>query len=514
MTLRKLGAAHLALVAAVLCNKAIGQEGGAAAPTDDTAPTSPEMRQPPSPVSPRPGSGGGPPPPYTVVRWNEDYGYLRDAARRTDLFDPIKYVPIGDDPDTYVSFGGQARYRYELFNNNNFGAGPQDDTGYHLTRFLAHADLHLGPALRGFVQLKSALEDGRAGGPRPSDADEFDVQQAFVDVKLPAGFLGEGAAVTLRGGRQDLVYGAHRLIGPLDWANVRRTFEGGKASVAFSKQHTLDLFWVRPVIVDKEEPNVGDGDTSFAGIYDVLSLPNLIKPESGAKLELYGLVLNRTDASFFAEGVADEDRYTVGGRLSATPKPFDFDLEAAYQFGKFGGGNVSAWMLAAEGGYTFAGAPLSPRLFLGYDAASGDDDPGDGDLRTFNQLFPTGHPFFGYIDVIGRQNIIDLHPGVEFSLLADKPYAKKMTLRAEHHLFWRQSDADAVYNAAGGVLRGGAGSDETEIGAETDLLLNWQIDRHWSAYFGYSHFFAGEFIEETGPSADIDFVYAALQLTF
>jgi len=140
-------------------------------------------------------------------------------------------------------------------------------------------------------------------------------------------------------------------------------------------------------------------------------------------------------------------------------------------------------------------------------------DP-SGDLETFNQLFPLGHAYFGYIDVIGRQNIIDLHPGLELQLLKEARHAKKVTLRAEHHLFWRESDDDAVYSAAGTVLRADNGSGAAYIGQETDLLLNWQIDRHWSAYVGYSHFFPGDFIQETGPAGDIDFVYAALQFTF
>src|SRR6266516_4701312 len=155
------------------------------------------------------------PPAYAPLRWSEDYSYLKDPARRTDGFDPIKYIPLNAAGDWYLSLGGQARYRYELFNNNNFGAGPQDDDGYHLGRFLAHADLHLGENLRGFFQVKSALEDGRVGGPRPSDADEFDVQQAFVDLKLPLPPGRTESAVTLRFGRQELLYGAQRLIGPL-----------------------------------------------------------------------------------------------------------------------------------------------------------------------------------------------------------------------------------------------------------------------------------------------------------
>ena len=76
------------------------------------------------------------------------------------------------------------------------------------------------------------------------------------------------------------------------------------------------------------------------------------------------------------------------------------------------------------------------------------------------------------------------------------------------------SDAAAIYNDGGAVVRAGAGSDATEIGSEADLFLNWQIDRHWSAYFGYSHFWPGDFIDETGPSGDIDFVYAAVHFIF
>jgi hypothetical protein len=33
-------------------------------------------------------------------------------------------------------------------------------------------------------------------------------------------------------------------------------------------------------------------------------------------------------------------------------------------------------------------------------------------------------------------------------------------------------------------------------------------------YAGYSHFFAGDFINDTGASKDIDFAYMALQFSF
>ena len=468
----------------------------------------------PAPVD-KAGTGGAyTPSPYTPVRWNEDYSALKDPAKRTDPFDPIKYIPLGRD-DVYLSLGGQLRERYEYFGNNNFGAGDQDDDGFFLHRGLFHADLHLGPDVRVFGQVKAALEDGRTGGPRPAaDADEFDVQQLFADARLP---WGAKNSTTIRFGRQDLIYGAQRLISPLDWTNNRRTFEGLKVSNVIGPQ-TIDLFWVRPVIVDREEPNVGDEAVSFAGVYDTIALPDLLAKGDAAKLELYGLALNQNDRPAVATAgpiAVESDTYTVGARFATNPKPWDLDVEATYQFGDVGvGGDISAWSIAVEGGYTFAAAPLKPRLYIGFDAASGDENPADPDSQRFNQLFPLGHAYFGYIDVIARSNVIDAHPGVELALLENQRWAKKVTLRADYHLFWRQSDDDGVFNAAGGLLRADTCIGAAYVGSELDLLLNWQVDRHTAAYVGYSHFFAGDFLERTGPSEDIDFVYAAVQFTF
>jgi hypothetical protein len=461
-------------------------------------------------------------PAYTVVRWNEDYSYLKTAPK-SDPFDPIKYIPLGPD-DWYLSLGAQYRYRYEYFNNLNFSPPglAQDEDGYHLQRLLVNADLHLGPTFRVFAQGKSSMIDGRDGGPRPSDADEVDIQQLFADARFA---LGDKDAVTMRFGRQDLLYGAQRLISPLDWSNVRRTFEGAKASFTFGPS-AVDLFWVRPVNVDKEQLNDGDGQTSFAGVYATLGVPHFFEG-SGTKVDAYFLALNRTDARFAINAAGpdrDEDRYTVGVRVASTPKPFDFDVELDYQFGRFGNQNVSAYSIAAEAGYTVTGCPTKPRLYLGFDLATGNDNPdGTGTFGTFNQLFPLGHAYFGYIDVIGRQNIIDLHPGFELTLLENARLAKKVTLRTDYHLFWRENENDAVYTAGAGaastppvagVLRAAGGSGEMYVGSELDLLINWQVDRHLLLYGGYSHFFAGDFIQDTGPSEDIDFAYFALVYTF
>ena len=52
---------------------------------------------------------GATPPAYKLLRYEEDYSYLKDPGRRTDFWDPIKYIPSGDREGWYVSFGAGLR---------------------------------------------------------------------------------------------------------------------------------------------------------------------------------------------------------------------------------------------------------------------------------------------------------------------------------------------------------------------------------------------------------------------
>ena len=152
-------------------------------------------------------------------------------------------------------------------------------------------------------------------------------------------------------------------------------------------------------------------------------------------------------------------------------------------------------------------AHASPRLYLGLDFASGDNKAG-GDVQTFSQLFPLGHAYLGFIDVIGRQNNVAFSTGISL-----KP-TEKVVCRVDGFYFLRASDEDVVYNPGSGVVRTTGTSGSRDVGAEIDFTVKYIFNRHFVGAVGYSHFFPGEFIEETGPARDIDFYYLMSTFTF
>ena len=441
-------------------------------------------------------------PRYQFLRFNEDWSILREADPEslTDFWDPIKYVPLNEDGSIWASFGGSTQLRLEGWSSFNFAPG-EDDT-FLLWRMLLHGDLHFGENIRAFVEGKSAQSTDRdlPGGRRPLDVDSIDLEQAFVDVRLP---FGDDAHLVFRAGRQALLFGKQRLVSPLPWANTLRRWDGFSPILTF-KGWNVHGFWTNFVPVKKYEFNERDRDIEFYGVYATGKLP-----VPGIGLDLYYLGLEKDQPVTFNGTTGKEDRHTVGGRLFGDigATGFDYDFEGAYQFGSVGSGDVSAFMIGSQLGYTASQLWASPRFFLGFDYGSGDRSPG-GDVQTFNQLFPLGHAFLGYADVVARQNVIDLNLGVSLRPL------DKLTFYLAGHLFWRDSTADALYDVGGAVLRDGSLGTSREIGQEIDLVLSYRFDRHLKGELGYSHFFAGDFISESGPDDDIDFVYVQFQHTF
>jgi len=442
-------------------------------------------------------------PAYQIRRFDEDWSTLRgvDRSQTGDFWDLLKFIPVTRDQNVWLSLGGQVRERFEYFGQYLFGAAaPEHSDGYLLSRFRLSADLHITPYFRVFAEGKSSLSTNRdlLGGRSNAFVDTIDLQNGFADVMIP---IGNQASVTVRGGRQELLFGAQRLVGPADYTNVRRTFDGAGAIIRV-RDWTITPFWAELVVVDKYSFNESTSHNKLFGVYGTGGLHIL-----PVNLDLYWLGVNN-DTATFTGTTGRERRHTLGGRVwgKIGKTGLDFEVEGAAQIGTVDDRDILASMFTAILGYSPPITSLSPRVFIEFDYASG-GRPG-GDIHTYNQLYPTGHSFLGYIDYIGRQNIISPSAGLSVSPI------RGLLLSLQQYFFWRDSDRDALYNKSGGVLRRGDTTTARYVGAETDLLVTYSFDRHILLYGGYSHFFPGDFIEKTGPSKDSDFFYTAIQYTF
>jgi hypothetical protein len=443
------------------------------------------------------------PPPFQVLRHAEDYSVLGDGPRATWL-DELKYMSV-ICPDLRLTVGGQARVRYEYKHNEVFGSGRPASDGYLLTRFRVHADLNYRDTIRIFAEGKFAHAfDRDRPAPRIFE-DDADFQNLFVDVTP---WRDGKNKLTFRVGRQELLYGRQRLASSFVWANVMRTFDGAKAMLTLEDAQggvwQIDGWWSRLVRIRKGHFNDPDHRTQFYGLYASYNGPT----KWGT--DLYALGVEQNGRTNQNGRMGTDHRMTLGGRFWTKDfAPWDFEAEGAWQVGEFAGDDVSAWTAGVEGGYTFQDCAVKPRVWVGYEFASGDSDPSDGKVGTFNQMFPLGHAWFGYVDVVGRQNVHNIRTGVDMKLL------KNLSAGVHVHNFWLAEESDALYNAGGAPLRRDAtGSSGSYVGSEIDLIFKLKIDRHSSVVAGYSHFFTGTFIEGTGPDDDVDFTYVQYQFTF
>lgn len=424
------------------------------------------------------------PPTLTTTRYDEDWSNLAEAAERTGRWtEQFKYVPLG--PDAYATTGVELRVRSESLGNNLWGGADAPDDGYQWVRFVPHVDLHSG-RLRAFVQPITAYAAGVAPAAGPIDQTRVDLLQGFADLRLGDARTGDaaGTGVTLRAGRQMISLGTERLVGTRYGPNVPLAFDGFRALASLDGA-TLSVFGVRPV-----EPGLGSFD-------DRRSRGRALWGAYGNRrgIDLYYLGYRNTGARFGRE-IGRELRHSVGARVFGSRDGWHWNVEGAYQFGRFAGNEISAWTLAAETGHRFANARWTPDATVRFNVASGDRDLDDGRLGTFNALFPKGK-YFGELSPVGPYNIVSVNPRVAASIGGD------VTGSLAGMGYWRFSKADGVYGIPGNLIRPAGSATARFIGAEVEGTVEWQATAELNLSASLSAFAPGEFIRQTGPARAI-----------
>lgn len=425
--------------------------------------------------------------------------------------------------DGKICFDIQERLRWEnRFNNYDFNTAvdSKTDDNWFLNRF------RLGLAIKpvDWLTLYAQTQDSREfftdrpttpGVMGAEGNDNFDLRQAYFQ-------LGP-TWVYAKVGRQELAYGDERLIGTNPWNNFGRTFDAAKLHYEQSK-FWVDVFSSTVVYILRDSFDYSDffngagthRDQVFSAIYGSTTAINPLT------IDLYALILDEHNPTTIVQGITypgtslstpgtRTDFVTLGTRLKADPKKlngWEYEGEFAFQKGQVSDLNLTAFAAHAGGGYNFK-CPWNPRFFAEYNYASGDHNPNDGNIQTFQNLFPSNHAYYGYMDLFSWQNM----QNPELSLKV-KP-CKEIGLETDFNWFWLANTNDAWYRANGTTrVRPITPGAPNYVGAELDVLMTFQPVKPLVIWVGYSHFFSGSYVCATGACDDADFGYAQATINF
>jgi hypothetical protein len=160
------------------------------------------------------------PPQLSIPPSDSNWDFYCDAVHKVETTDHLKCMRIG--ATTRLSVSGELRNRGEYFDHIDLGTN-STSSGSLLQRYILTGDLTVGDRIRIFSTLQSGLENGRTGGPRPTvDEDQLFVHEAFLQVRNRY----ERYSIDLRLGRQDLSFGAGRLMGSANFLTYNKTSMG------------------------------------------------------------------------------------------------------------------------------------------------------------------------------------------------------------------------------------------------------------------------------------------------
>ena len=436
--------------------------------------------------------------------------------------------------DGKVVFDVEERVRGELRENTrDFDSSINDDNddGWLLNRFRLGLALKPAPGFKFYAQTQDSREafSDRANipGVRSAEGDDaFDLRQLYVQLGDLKRF-----PLQLTFGRQAITYGDGRLVGDSRWGNFGRTFDAIRLRLE-QPHYWVEPFIARPVQIERHEFNQADAGDNFAGVYFSTDLV------SKQTTDLYFFYRDKTDNQPDLDPTNRDDpegtwngpaaRFgAIGSRVKSKPDAlngWDYTSEIAYETGgvyetvqgsrRF---ELSAFAAHVSGGYTAKKLPWTPRFGLEYDYASGDQNPNDNKTESFQNLFPSNHEKYGFMDEFSWRNIHDARLQINA-----KPI-KKLDLEFDYHAFWLADTHDFWYRSNGySTLRTRTpdGRDVRTIGAsnfagqEIDLTATWEATKNVKVQAGYSHFFAGTYLADTGPSDDADFGYLMATISY
>jgi len=306
---------------------------------------------------------------------------------------------LGSKDSLWGSLGLQYRLRIEVRDNADLDLDEEDTLLMGLQRARLHLDLNYADWLEAFVQFQDSRALGYGNSATVYDGNS-DLHQAWARVTIAKIF-------SIKAGRQMLVYGDQRLVGAFEWSNVGRVFDGLRMWLTYGLGQ-IDLF--AAVFTPDGRGDLTKG-TWFTGLYNSFGFV-----DGAITWDQYVMGLFDTPGAMPAGTVIDpaaepepgpeRSLVTLGTRLRLVMGGVSTGVEGAYQtgyqYGGFGNDDITvdqhAYALHGDFTYTFD-AHTRPFIRFEVNHASGNKDDSDRHWRRFNNLFPTNHGHYGYMDL-------------------------------------------------------------------------------------------------------------------
>jgi hypothetical protein len=376
------------------------------------------------------------------------------------------------------------------------------------------ADVH--EHLRAFFQLQDSRFWGveatglgntaRAQGALGiSGQNTLDMHQGYIDVRKLFNY-----PVTVRIGRQEIIWGDHRMFGSFGWHNIANSWDAIRGM--YDTEDYAAEAWAA---ITRHDPSLFATFNAQGGLRQksndhqvYASMFTLKKLVPDGTLQLMIMTDNdqmEQTLSGRSNFRGNQKIWNAGFRIAGkVGKAIDYSGEYHEQWGKLEQANHRARAGYAAAGYTFHEVGWKPRVGL-----EGNWSPGSGHgpasrkgqkSRTFWNFYPTNHKHYGYMDQMAWMNMRAVRGSIKV-----KP-TKKLVAWADVWGFWLDNVRDSWYNAAQAQMRGyttgtAAQDPGSYLGTELDLTAKYKLYKNVGLQAGYSHFFNGDYIEDTNFNA-------------
>jgi len=323
------------------------------------------------------------------------------------------------------------------------------------------------------LSAKISFHDVRTWGEEQlkTDVAGIALYEAWAEIKIVD-------SLTLKAGRQELIYDNQRLLSNNNWSQKAVTHD---AALFKFKRNSFSVDMAAAFNQSADDINFGT-DYKVAKNYKTFNFIWLTKKFGGLSVSAVGIAdgyqKRKTTNTLYL-------RQTYGPVVTYNKNDFSAATRVFYQTGRDTAGSaINAYYANLDISYTFF---KKLNILAGTEYISGNDatDTDNKQVNCFSTLCGSGHTFNGGIDYFTDMPLHTRCAGlVDGYLNISYKFTDKISVRADYHSFMLQNK----YVSKGEVIN-------KNLGSEIDLSCKINISKETSLQFGYSILFATKSME-------------------